>query len=331
MARRASAPPAKQPAHLSSEQIGSAIPKLERRLREAIEIDANSVGSHSVSPTPAASMIALYDMAFCMDLAPDSTVTADLAKTLFREPGGGALRSPRRGPRSKGEERRRRDAGAMGMSRETRANGVAGRWRHIGAVAVIWLAALGPAAGAETTAQGVVDRFHRSLISVMTRASELGYRGRFQALSPEIARAFHLPVMARIVAGYHWKNFTRDQKSALVRAFGRMTTATYAHRFDGYSGEKFRIVGEAPSRRKSVIVKSEIVKSDGEAIAINYLMRKFKRGWRVVDVQLKGVYSELATRRSEYSSILRRSGLATLLAEIDGKIAAYEAEERGRY
>ena len=92
-----------------------------------------------------------------------------------------------------------------------------------------------------------------------------------------------------------------------------------------------RILGEAPTRRKSVIVKSEIVKSDGESIAINYLMRKFKRGWRVVDVQLKGVYSELATRRSEYSSILRRSGLATLLAEIDGKIAAYEAEERGRY
>ncbi len=100
----------------------------------------------------------------------------------------------------------------MGMSRETTASGVAGRWRHIGAVAVVILAALGPAASAETTAQGVVDQFHRSLIGVMTRAGELGYHGRFEALSPEIARAFHIPVMARIVAGYHWKNFTRDQK-----------------------------------------------------------------------------------------------------------------------
>ena len=45
-------------------------------------------------------------------------------------------------------------------------------------------------------------------------------------------------------------------------------------------------------------------------------------GWRVVDVQLKGAYSELATRRSEYSSILRRSGLAELLAVIDAKIAS---------
>ncbi len=218
----------------------------------------------------------------------------------------------------------------MGSSRETRSNGVSARWRRIGAVAAVVVASLGPPAGAETTAQGVIDQFHRSLIGVMTRASELGYQGRYDALAPEIARAFHLPVMARIVAGSHWKTFSGDQKSALVEAFGRMTTATYANRFDGYSGERFRILGEAPTRRKSVIVKSEIVKSDGEAIAINYLMRKFRRGWRVVDVQLKGAYSELATRRSEYSSILRRSGLATLLAQIAGKIATYEAEARGK-
>ncbi|MCZ6885112.1 MAG: ABC transporter substrate-binding protein [Alphaproteobacteria bacterium] len=216
------------------------------------------------------------------------------------------------------------------MSRKTTTSGVGGRWRHIGAVAVVLLAAFSPTAGAETTARGVVDQFHRSLIGVMTRADELGYRGRFEALSPEIARAFHIPVMARIVAGKHWKTFSSDQKSALVEAFGRMTTATYANRFDGYSGERFRILSEAPTRRKSVIVKSEIVKSDGKSIAINYLMRKFKRGWRVVDVQLKGAYSELATRRSEYSSILRRSGLATLLSQIADKVAAYEAEARGK-
>ncbi len=216
------------------------------------------------------------------------------------------------------------------MGRETTTGGIGRRWRLVGAVAVVWLAVVGPAAGAETTARDVVERFHRSLISVMTRADGLGYRGRYDALSPEIARAFHIPVMTRIVAGGHWKKFSNDQKSALVEAFGRMTTATYANRFDGYSGERFRILGEVPRRRKSVVVQSEIVKSDGEAVAINYLMRRFKRGWRVVDVQLKGAYSELATRRSEYSSILRRSGLATLLAVIAAKVASYEAEARRR-
>jgi phospholipid transport system substrate-binding protein len=201
-------------------------------------------------------------------------------------------------------------------------------WLRLGAAVVLLMAVSGPAAGGQPSAQGVIDQFHRSLIGVMTRAGELGYQGRFAALTPEIARAFHIPVMARIVAGSHWKTFNKDQKSSLVEAFGRMTAATYANRFDGYSGEKFRILGEEATQRKSVLVKSEIVKSDGEAIAINYLMRQFKNGWRVVDVQLKGAYSELATRRSEYSSILRREGLPALLAEITGKVAAYEAGSR---
>ncbi len=214
------------------------------------------------------------------------------------------------------------------MDRKKTATGIAGWWRQIGAAAVMLVAAYGPAAGTEMTAQDVIDQFHRSLIGVMTRAGELGFQGRFQALSPEIARAFHIPVMTRIVAGSHWKTFTKEQKSALVEAFGRMTAATYANRFDGYSGERLRILGEAPARRNSVIVKSEIIKSDGDTVAINYLMRRFEHGWRVVDVQLKGTYSELATRRSEYSSILRRSGLAELLAVIDAKIAAYEADDR---
>ncbi len=214
------------------------------------------------------------------------------------------------------------------MGRTTKRSGFFGWMLGFGTASLIVFSTLGPVSGAGTPAESIIDQFHRSLIGVMTRASELGFQGRFQALSPEISRAFHVGVMARIVAGRHWKTFTNEQKSALVAAFGRMTTATYANRFDGYSGEQFRILGEVPSRRKSVVVKSEIVKSDGEAIAINYLMRRFKRGWRVVDVQLKGAYSELATRRSEYSSILRRSGLPALLAEIDGKVAAYEAEAR---
>ena len=263
-------------------------------------------------------------MGFRMNFVANTTATADLAKSLFCEQCFGSLRLSLRPPKSRPVEREQRDAGRMRMRPNTTVKGFARPWRRCCAVVVVLVAASGNHAFGQTTAQGVVDQFHRSLIGVMTRASELGYRGRFAALSPQIARSFHIPVMARIVAGSHWKSFSGDQKSALIQAFGRMTAATYANRFNGYSGEQFRILGEEPTRRKSVLVKSEIVKSDGEAIAINYLMRKFKRGWRVVDVQLKGAYSELATRRSEYSSILRRSGLPALLSEISGKVAAYE-------
>jgi phospholipid transport system substrate-binding protein len=163
----------------------------------------------------------------------------------------------------------------------------------------------------------------------MRQSKKLGYDGRYHELEPAIARAFHLPTMARVVAGRHWSEFTPDQQSTLVEAFSKMTTATYASRFNGYSGEKFVTGEEVSVQENSRIVKSQIVKSDGEPVAINYLVRRFEDGWRVVDIFLQGTYSEVATRRSEYTSVIERQGLDGLVRTIDGKVAQLAVEKDG--
>ena len=134
--------------------------------------------------------------------------------------------------------------------------------------------------------------------------------------------------MARIVAGQHWKKLSKPQKQLLVTAFSRMTTATYAHRFNGYGGEKFRTVETVSVRKKSVMIKTELVKTDGKAVKLDYLVKRYRKGWRVVDIYLDGSFSEIATRRSEYSSVLRRKGLDALIVQIDKKVAQYEADDR---
>jgi phospholipid transport system substrate-binding protein len=54
-------------------------------------------------------------------------------------------------------------------------------------------------------------------------------------------------------------------------------------------------------------------------------MRQFGDEWRIIDVYLKGTYSEVATKRSEYSSILRDKGVDALIRELDAKAAAFRA------
>ncbi|MDP6884234.1 MAG: hypothetical protein QF830_08865, partial [Rhodospirillales bacterium] len=44
-------------------------------------------------------------------------------------------------------------------------------------------------------AAAVVTRLHGALLSVMKEADALGVKGRFQRLSPEIERSFHLTLM----------------------------------------------------------------------------------------------------------------------------------------
>lgn len=194
----------------------------------------------------------------------------------------------------------------------------------VGGLAVGSLAA---PARAGTPATQIIETLHEALIGVMKDADRLGYDGRYKTLDPAVRKAFGLPLMAEIAAGQHWKNLTESERTSLVAAFSRFTTASYATRFKGYKGERFEVLGEQPARGEAVVVRAQLVRSDGEIIPLNYLMRPFADGWRIVDVYLKGSISELATRRSEYSSVIGREGLAVLLARIDERIGDYA---RGR-
>jgi len=64
------------------------------------------------------------------------------------------------------------------------------------------------------------------------------------------------------------------------------------------------------------MVHTQIMQSNGKPVAINYLMRKTGPDWKVVDVYLDGTISELASRRAEFTSIMRAGGPDALIASL---------------
>ena len=64
------------------------------------------------------------------------------------------------------------------------------------------------------------------------------------------------------------------------------------------------------------MVKTRIVQSNGKPVAINYLLRKTGPEWKIVDVYLDGTISELASRRAEFTSILKAGGPDALIASL---------------
>jgi phospholipid transport system substrate-binding protein len=103
-----------------------------------------------------------------------------------------------------------------------------------------------------------------------------------------------------------------DQQ-AIVNAFSRFTIATYASRFDGYSGEHFEVDPKVEDRGAEKMVHTAIVKSDGSKVALNYLMHQTPSGWKATDVYLSGTISELATRRNEFQALLKKGGATELV------------------
>ena len=168
----------------------------------------------------------------------------------------------------------------------------------------------------------VVETFYRTLLDVMKQANSLGFDGRYRKLQPALEEAYNLPLMIRLAVGPQWTSLTPEQQSRLAEAFRRFTTATYANRFDGYEGEYFEVRGErAAVAGGATLVETRVVPPKGDAIELNYLLRQDDGRWRIIDVFLSGTISELATRRAEFTSVLRRDGPEGLVGMLERKVA----------
>lgn len=166
-----------------------------------------------------------------------------------------------------------------------------------------------------------IAAFYDTLLATMKEGPVLGFAGRRERLAPAIRRAFDLPLMTRLMVGPQWPSLTAGQQEQLVAAFSEFSIATYANRFDDYSGERFEVDPAASATGNGVIVHSKLVKTDGDAVQIDYLMRENEAGWQIIDVYLSGTVSELATRRSEFSAVLRRGGADALVDVLQKKAA----------
>ena len=173
-----------------------------------------------------------------------------------------------------------------------------------------------PAWAASEATDAAVTRirvFYDALLSVMKQADKLGIRGRYDKLAPTVRSTFDLAAMTRIAVGPEWNSIPPEQQGALIDNFTQMTIATYANRFDSYSGERFEVDATVEPRNTGRIVHTKLFPSTGEPVTLNYLMRGSGDGWSVVDVYLTGTISELATRRSEFGAILKSGGPNALI------------------
>ncbi len=182
-----------------------------------------------------------------------------------------------------------------------------------------WVAAWSPIpARAMPGPSEVVRNFCNALLDTMQHAAALGQKGRYQKLEPVLLSTFDVPFMARLSIGPSWYQATREQKRQAAAAYGRYIGAVYASRFDDYSGQRFEVLGEQQIKH-GTLVRTRIIKANGEPVSINYVLHDNDIAWQIRDVYLSGSISELATRRSEFSAILRTSGIDGLIGSLNKK------------
>ena len=170
--------------------------------------------------------------------------------------------------------------------------------------------------------EAAIRRLNSALIEIMKGAEAgIAYQTRFEQVAPVVLETFDMPFMAAKSIGSYWRKLDTDERRRWVKTFGDFTISNFADRFDGFSGQTFEIRGERPASRETRVVETLLNRPGDEAVELDYRMSARVGNWRVVDIYSDGSVSEVALRRSEYSSVLKGGGIEGLIAAVGAKTA----------
>lgn len=173
------------------------------------------------------------------------------------------------------------------------------------------------------SAREVIENLDDQLLQTMKQADELGFAGRYKKLAPVIDQAFDIKRIAKLSLGKQWQQLDDKQQKQYLDMFRQDTIATYAARFDDFSGETFKIkaVKDAPRDRQQV--NTVIVADDGEQTPINYVLDKDSQDrWKIINVVARGV-SDLALKRGQYTNSIKTNGADGFIDQFRSQLKKY--------
>lgn len=173
-----------------------------------------------------------------------------------------------------------------------------------------------------TSAKEIVLNFQNDLLNIMQQGKALGFQGRYKKLETIVGKSHNLAKMASIVVGKKWKKLSQQQKEKLITAFSHLTISAYSYNFKEFSDEKFLFLSEAKTTRGDAIVHTLLELPEDKDVKLDYMLKKNAGNWQIINIIANGV-SELALKRSEYSSVLKSQGFEVLIAKISKKTDNY--------
>lgn len=124
--------------------------------------------------------------------------------------------------------------------------------------------------------------------------------------------------MARSVLGREaWAQANPAQRQQFMQAFTELLIRTYAKAFSAYTDEgvKFYPIRGGIEGHSRVQVQSEVIRSNGPAIGVNYRLVLLGNEWKVYDFTVENI-SMLQSFRAQFNEELHHGGLTALLQKL---------------
>jgi phospholipid transport system substrate-binding protein len=149
--------------------------------------------------------------------------------------------------------------------------------------------------------------------------------GLYQLVESTLLPNFDTPYAAQLVLGQHWRNATPEQRKRFVDAFYKSLLYTYGDAMVDFTADRLKVYPTkvVPEDTKAT-VRTEIKRSNGTKVAVNYSMRKVNGAWKAWDVVIDGI-SYVKSYREDYGAQVQQQGLDAVIAQLEARAATARA------
>jgi len=154
--------------------------------------------------------------------------------------------------------------------------------------------------------------------------------GLYDLVEKTLLPNFDTPYAAQLVLGQNWRNATAEQRKRFVDAFYKSLLYTYGDAMVDFTADRLKVLPTkvAPEDTKAT-VRTEIKRSNGTKVAVNYTMRKVNGAWKAWDVVIDGI-SYVKSYREDYGAQVQQQGLDAVIQQLEARAASAKANRANK-
>jgi phospholipid transport system substrate-binding protein len=128
---------------------------------------------------------------------------------------------------------------------------------------------------------------------------------------------FDTQYAARLVLGKYWREATADQRQRFIDAFYQSLLENYGSALAEFTADRMRVLPfQGDANAEQAMVRTEVKRSDGTRVPVNYSMRKSKDGWKAWDVTIEGI-SYVKNFKTQYGAEIEQKGLEAVIKRLE--------------
>jgi phospholipid transport system substrate-binding protein len=130
---------------------------------------------------------------------------------------------------------------------------------------------------------------------------------------------FDTEYSARLVLGQNWRTATPDQRKRFVEAFYHSLLRNYGAALVDFTADRFVILPyKGDPGDTMATVRTEVKKSSGEKVPVNFSLRKTDGVWKAWDVVIEGI-SYVKSFRTDFGAEIQQKGLDEVINRMEAQ------------